>query len=236
MKSLIFFLFAIIFPLREVVDVQISIPTHQHDIFFNYSNDNFSQVIVYNKTPNEITAYIKNSNYFALNLDFRILPNASFIADLHPELRKNVRDLVDNCLMFKPYFLNISSFLEGHITYSDLNLPQDAVSVITFKKANCIGYANLVQVYLDAVGIKNRIVKGFYLKNSLERKKGSNGKLVPVPHRWLEIYLPNGMKFFYDPQHQRFSADYIAIREDVDFKAVKKFEVNLVKKSKKIVN
>lgn len=234
MKSLIFLLFAIIFPLREVVDVQISIPTHQHDIFFNYSNDNFSQVIVNNDTSNKITAHIKNSNYFSLNLNFRIIPNKTFIAHLHPELRKNIRDLVDNCLTFKPYFLNISSFLEGHIAYSDHDLPQDAISVITAKKANCIGYSNLVQVYLDAVGIKNRIVKGFYLKDLLE--KNSNSKLVPVPHRWLEIFLPNGMKFFYDPQHQRFSADYIAIRDEVDFKVIKKFEVNLVKKSKKIIN
>ncbi len=234
MKSLIFLLFAIIFPLREVVDVQISIPTHQHDIFFNYSNDNFSQVIVNNDTSNKITAHIKNSNYFALNLNFRIIPNQTFITGLPPELRKNVRDLVDNCLTFKPYFVNISSFLERHIVYSDLNLPQDAISVITAKKANCVGYSNLVQVYLDAVGIKNRIVKGFYLKDSLE--KNSNGKLVPVPHRWLEIFLPNGVKFFYDPQHQRFSADYIAVKDEVDFRVIKKFEVNLVKKSKKIIN
>jgi hypothetical protein len=60
--------------------------------------------------------------------------------------------------------------------------------------------------------------------------------MIPIPHRWVEIHLANGVKFFYDPQYQRFSANYIATKEDVDFKRVKKFKVYVIKKSKKIVN
>jgi transglutaminase-like putative cysteine protease len=231
MKILVLLFSVLVFPLREVVDVQLYIPTHQHDIFFNYANDNFSQVIS-QKGPQKIIAYIKADNYFSLNLDFKISPQETYISSLPPKLRENTLTLLEDCSTFKAYFTNISLFLQGNITYTEHPLNQDAESVVTAKKADCVGFANLVQVYLEAVGIKNRQVKGFYLKNS----PGASEVLVPVPHRWTEIFLPNGAKFFFDPQRQRFSAEYITIKDGVDFKEVKKFKVNLVKKSKKIVN
>jgi transglutaminase-like putative cysteine protease len=231
MKLLVLLFSVLVFPLKEVVDVQLYIPTHQHDIFLNYANDNFSQAISYNG-PQRITAHIKNANYFTLNLDFKLSPQETFISGLPQKLRENTQTLLEDCGTFKDYFSNISLYLQGNIRYTEQPPKQDAVSVITYKKADCVGFANLVQVYLDAVGIKNRLVKGFYLKNS----QSAGDLLVPVPHRWIEIILPNGAKFFFDPQRQQFSAEYIAIRDGVDFKEVKKFKVNLVKKSKKIVN
>lgn len=231
MKLLVLLFSVLVFPLREVVDVQLYIPTQQHDIFFNYANDNFSQVIS-NNGPQKITAYIKTANYFNLNLDFKLSPQETFISGLPPILRENTLTLLEDCSTFKDYFINITLYLQGNISYTEHPPKQDAAFVITAKKADCVGFANLVQVYLDAVGIKNRLVKGFYLRNS----PGVNEILVPVPHRWVEIFLPNGSKFFFDPQRQRFSAEYIAIKDGVDFKEVKKFKVNLVKKSKKIVN
>ncbi len=231
MKLLVLLFSVLVFPLREVVDVQLYIPTQQHDIFVNYSNDNFSQAISQND-PKKITAHIKNANYFALNLDFKLSPQETFISGLPLKLRENTLTLLDDCGTFKDYFTNISLFMQGNIRYTEHPAKQDAESVIIAKKTDCVGFANLVQVYLDAVGIKNRLVKGFYLTNS----QGAGELLVPVPHRWIEIILPNGAKFFFDPQRQRFSAEYIAIKDGVDFKEVKKFKVNLVKKSKKIVN
>ena len=233
MKSLILLLL-LLSPLREVVDVQLSIPTHQHEIFCNYSNDNFSQEVFYDRTRDEITAHIKNSNFLTLNLNFRIMPNNEFIACLSPELRETIFDLLDNCFNFDIYFDNISSFLKKHITYCDNNLPQDPASVIINKKANCKGYSNLVRVLLKAAGIKSKIVKGFYLTKDTKRNK--NNTLIPIPHRWVEIYLSNEIKFFYDPQYQRFSFNYLTTRNDINFKRVKKFKVNIIKKSKKIVN
>ena len=233
MKSLILLLL-FFSPLREVVDVQLSIPTHQHEIFCNYSNGNFSQEIFSNKTRDEITAHIQNSNFLELNLDFRIIPDNVFIAGLHPELRKAIFDLLDNCFNFKTYFENTSSFLGERIAYSDKNFPQDAASVIVNKKANCKGYSNLVRVLLRAAGIKSKIVKGFYLTKDTKIKK--NNTLIPIPHRWVEIYLSKEIKFFYDPQYQRFSFNYLTTRNDIDFKRVRRFKVNIIKKSKKIIN
>jgi transglutaminase-like putative cysteine protease len=109
-------------------------------------------------------------------------------------------------------------------------LPQDPASVLINKRANCIGYANVFSIFLNSANIKNRIVKGFYL----EKENGSS--LIPTPHRWVEIELLNGFKFFYDPQYNNFSANYIVVKDEVDFKRVKRFEVVLLKKSKEFVN
>ncbi|MCU0289830.1 MAG: transglutaminase-like domain-containing protein [Acidobacteria bacterium] len=231
MKILVLIFSLMVFPLKEVVDVQLLIPTHQHDIFFNYTNDNFSQQISADG-PQKIAAHIKNANYFDLDLDFKITPQESFISSLSPKIRENILILLDDCYIFKDYFTKISLYLQDNITYTEHPTTQEAAAVISAKKTDCVGFANLMQSYLEAVGIKNRMVKGFYLK----KNRPDSNVLVPIPHRWLEINLPNGAKFFFDPQRQHFSAEYIAIKDDVDFKAIKKFKVNLVKKSKKIVN
>lgn len=235
MKALLLFFF-LVFPLREVVDVQLDIPTQQYDIFYNYSNDNFSQEVFYNNLNKGITVYVKNSNFYALNLNFRVIPDKKFISLLHPELQEIVTDFIKESLSFEDYFRKVSLFLRNSIAYSELPLPQDPTSVVINKKAECKGYSNLAQALLDAVGIKNKVVKGFFLKNSDRTKKEEANILLPIPHRWVEISLPDGEKFFYDPQYQRFSANYLAVREDIDFTKVKKFKVNLVKKSKKIIN
>jgi transglutaminase-like putative cysteine protease len=217
-------------PLREVENVKLYFPTQQYDIFINYSNDNFSQELVYHLKNKNISAEIKCSNYLQLNLNFRVLPNHKFIARQSREIREVILDLFDDSQLMKNYMTNISFYLKGNIRYSRVNLPQDAAAVMINKKATCVGFSNLVKVFLDAAGIENRLVKGFYLK------KGKKNTMIPVPHRWVEIRLPNGIKFFYDPQYQRFSANYITTRDDVDFKKVRKFNVTVIKKSKIIIN
>jgi transglutaminase-like putative cysteine protease len=220
-------------PLREVENVKLSFPTQQQEIFIDYSNDNFSQELVYYSRGKNIRAEIKCSNYLQLDLHFRVVPGKEFIAKQFPELRAVILDLLDGSdgsLSMKNYMTNISFFLEGNIRYSEENLPQDAASVMINKKANCVGFSNLVKVFLDAGGIENRLIKGFYLK------EGKKNTLMPVPHRWVEIRLSDGIKFFYDPQYQRFSANYIITRDDVDFKTVRKFKVTMIHKSKIIID
>ncbi len=227
-----FLLFLLLFasPLLEVVNIEVSIPTQQHYIFNDYNNDNFSQK-VYNRSNGEITVHIENSNRFRLNLGFRIFPQSEIINPLDPEVKALVWELIANGKIFEDYFKRISSFLESTITYTDEDLPQDVMSVLVNKRANCIGYANIAGLLLDSVGIKNAITRGFYLK------EGEGGKrLTPIPHRWIEISLPNGKKFFYDPQYQNFSANYLAARKDINFNEINKFTVKVIKISKKIVS
>ena len=177
-----------------------------------------------------LTAEIKSSNYLHLNLNFRVLPNRKYISALNPKVQEVILGLFDDSQSLRNYLANVSYFLKKQIRYSEMNLSQDATSVILFKRAKCVGYANATKVFFDAAGIKSKVVKGFYLK------KGKRNTMIPIPHRWVEIHLANGVKFFYDPQYQRFSAYYIATKDDVDFKRVKKFNVYVIKKSKKIVN
>ena len=178
----------------------------------------------------EITAEIKCSNFFELYLDFMVVPNRKFIKRLDPSIKHLTMNLFKISNDFKSYLKNVSSYLKKNIKYTDENLPQDTVSVHFNKKANCVGYSNLVSVFLDSAGIKNRTLKGFYLKQE------KNNTLIPIPHRWVEIYLPNKLKFFYDPQYQNFSVNYIVVRENVNFKRVKKFRIKLITKSKKLIN
>lgn len=227
MKLLILLFFALS-PIREVENVKLSLPTQQHEIFINYSNNNFSQKLNYHNDM--LTAEINSSNYLNLNLNFRVLPDRKYISALNPKIQAVILDLFDDSQSLRNYLTNVSYFLKKQIRYSEMNLPQDATSVILFKRAKCVGYANATKVFFDAAGIKSKVVKGFYLK------KGKRNTMIPIPHQWVEIHLANGVKFFYDPQYQRFSAYYIATKDDVDFKRVKKFKVYVIKKSKKIVN
>jgi transglutaminase-like putative cysteine protease len=215
-------------PLRDVEYVKLTLPSPQQEIFVNYSNDNFSQRVTSGRGV--LGADIKSSNYLHLNLNFRVFPQTRFLNNLAPELREVVKGFFQDGQSLKSYLTNVSFFLRGYIRYSEEPLPQEPVAVILNQKANCVCFSNLIKVFLDAAGIENRQVKGFYLQ---EEKKNI---LLPVPHRWVEIVLPNGTKFFYDPQYQRFSAAYIVTRDDVDFKRVRKFKVTVIKKSKKIVN
>lgn len=221
-------LLSVISPIREVENVKLSLPTKQHEIFVNYSNNNFSQKLIYYNDM--LTAEIKCSNYLTLNLNFMVIPDNRYISGLNPKVQKVILDFFDDRHSLRNYLTNVSYFLKEQIRYSEMNLPQDATSVILYKRAKCVGYANTAKVFFDAAGIKSKVVKGFYLK------KEKKNIMIPIPHRWVEIHLANGEKFFYDPQYQRFSANYIATKDDVDFKRVKKFKVYVIKKSKKIVN
>jgi transglutaminase-like putative cysteine protease len=227
MKILVL-LFLVLSPLMEVDHVKLTFPTQQHEIFVNYANDNFSQKLIFH--DDMITADIKNSNYLDLDLNFRVYPQEKYIADLDPEVQELIADLFLHSKWLSHYLTNISYFLKANIRYTDLDLPQDATAVFINKRANCVGFANVMRVLLEAAGIKSKLIKGFYLE------KGKKNTFIPIPHRWVEIHLPNGLKFFYDPQHQRFSANYIITRSNVDFKRVKRFNVYLLKHSKKVIN
>ncbi|MFC2155833.1 transglutaminase domain-containing protein [Acidobacteriota bacterium] len=225
-----FLLLLFIIPLREVESIKLSFPAQvqRHDIFLNYDNDNFSQKFYMNE--NRLTADIKSINFVHLNLNFRIFLDKKRLAKLDPETKEIVLNLFDNSITLDHYFKKISPFLEKNIKYTEERLPQDEISVLINRKANCIGFSNLAGFFLDCAGVKNRFVKGFYLM----KEKGR--VLVPIPHKWIEIQLSRGVHFFYDPQRQKFSANYIVTRDDVDFKKIRKFKALLIKKSKKVLN
>ena len=52
-------LLLVLSPIMEVENIRLTFPTQQHEIFVNYTNDNFSQILAYH--DDMITADIKNS-------------------------------------------------------------------------------------------------------------------------------------------------------------------------------
>lgn len=225
MKILIVLLF-LLSPLKKVENVQLYFLSDQNEIFLNYSNGNFSQRVFPKK--DRIIAETKNLNFLDIDLNFRIILDSTYINGLDIRLKDLVLDLFDYNL--DNYMKNISGFLNKSIRYSDNGFPQDALSVLINKKANCIGFSNLVVELLYSVGIESRFIKGFHLENKRDRV------MIPIPHRWIEILLSNGFKYFYDPQYQNFSSGYIIVKNNVDFSKVKKFKVHLLKKSSEIIN
>ena len=91
-------------------------------------------------------------------------------------------------------------------------------------------------MFLDAAGIRNRIVRGFYLKRKKDPEKAATKILIPIPHRWIEICLSDRVKIFYDPQYQDFSANYLTTRVDINFSEISKFTAKVIKISKGIIN
>ncbi len=120
-------------------------------------------------------------------------------------------------------------FLKNRIEYTEAELPQEAEAVLAQRKAHCIGFANVAQALLACVGIASRPVNGFYLREA-------DGRVEPVPHRWLEIDLPGERRVFYDPQYQDFSSRYLVTNLGFPLDRIERFAGVVVRKNKKILD
>ena len=214
-------------PLRQVEYSYLQFSTPQRDIFPDYRNDNFQQKISWKR---DLVSVVSQSlNFYQLDLNFRVVVDEDYLQRQPREIREAVKLLSGDCISLRDYVDNISGFLKSEVNYDDNGALQDAVSVLTRKTANCVGYSNLVHEFFKCVGINNQFVKGFYLKSS------EGDLLIPIPHKWVEVRLTNGYTFFYDPQHQSFTSGYILVEENVDFKQIRRFLVRLVKKEVKMI-
>ena len=225
--QVIFLLLLLMSPLKQVELLNIQISTDQQTIFSNYSNDNFKQTL--NINNNIIKIKTESLNYLHLNLNFRVTPDDIYISSLSEDLQITIRSLVERSYTLKDYMINISSFLKKNITYSEEKIPQTPETVIINKRAHCVGFSELTRALLRGIGIYTHFSQGFYLKKI-------DGDIIPIPHRWIEIELANGYLYFYDPQYQKFSSNYVVVNNSVIFTKIKKFKIKLIDYSKKIVN
>ncbi len=211
-------------PLQKGASLKISLPAQQKSIFSNYSNENFSQKVVYKN--NKVIIDLKGINYYNFGDNYWIKKDKEFIKKLDNRLIKAINYIYAESPTLDIFFSKMSIFIKDRIKYSEAELSQEPLSVITLSKANCIGYSNLVSLFLNAISIKNKFVKGFFLKTD------NNEVCEPIPHRWIEIYLKNGVIFFFDPQYQNFSSHYIVVQEQTDFTQIRKFNIQIIKKIK----
>ncbi len=228
MHILLGFLFLMVpGPLKQVEQMNIQIHTDQQAIFREYSNDNFSQTL--RVANNRIEIKTQSTDYLQLELNFRVVPDERYISKLSPELKKALATILKGSYTLKDYMVNISHFLRHNIRYSENKHSQDPQTVIENKRAHCVGFSNITRVFLKGIGVDARFTQGFYLKKQ-------NGRVVPIPHKWIEIELANGFLYFYDPQYQKFSSNYVLVDDSVIFTKIKRFNIELIDYSKKIMN
>jgi len=224
--KLLLILFLTVSPLRQINDFIIKIDLKNNGIFENYSNMNFKQNII--NHDNYFIIKIENTNFYSLNLNYKIKLNHEWLKNANQKLKELAIKIYNKSTYLKDYFDYLSLYLKD-IEYTENDLPQDANSVIVNNKAHCIGYSNLASELLNAISIKNRFIRGFYLK------KINNDTFKPIPHRWLEIIFDNNEKFFYDPQYQGFSYNYLVINKNKNFNKIKVFNTKVIKIKKKMI-
>ncbi len=228
MKTLLVFLM-ILFPSKHIDHISIEFISEQPSIFHNYANDNFLQTVTL-QSGNIVKLSIKNFGYIDIDLNFRISLDKDYVKKLSNEERKTVEALFHNTISLKSYLQNISWYVKDNISYKENSIFKRPEEVLIHKEANCIGYSALVREMLNSIGINSKYVKGFFLKKKDEKD------FIPVPHRWLEISLPSGESFFYDPQYQGFTANYIVMDGNISFTEIKKFLIHLIERKKKFIN
>ena len=214
-------------PLRQESSLEVVVACRTPEIFSNYSNTNFKQEIKGHRDG--LSVKIKSVTLDFKNLNHALIQADTYVTGQDPSVRAVFSQLRQDAISIGDYLQNISRFLKNSITYSEADLPQDAAAVLLNRRAHCIGYANVAQTLLACTGIDSRQVNGFYLRDS-------GGLIEPVPHRWLEIFLPGERRVFYDPQYQDFSSRYLLTNPSVVFNRVERFKGVVVRKNKKILD
>lgn len=226
MKALLLFFYAWA-SLSQESSLELFVACRAPEVFSDYRNTNFKQEVF--AAPGGLNVKIKSRSLSLRNLNHRIGAMESYLAVQAPEIRLAFDQVRQQALSLADYLRNISMFLTNRIEYTEAELPQEAAAVLAQKKGHCIGYANVAQALLACVGIASRPVNGFFL-----REQG--GRVEPVPHRWLEIFLPGERRVFYDPQYQDFSSRYLVTNLGVSLENIERFAGVVVRKNKKILD
>ncbi len=208
-------LLAVLPALRQVDYARFELDSLPQAVLTRYRNDNFLQRLdVVSGVPQAST---RSLNFLQLDLNFRV----AFVpgAGIDPAVRRMADQFLESSLTLKQYLMRVRDYLHSNIRYSAAAGDQSPAAVLKRGSADCVGLTRLVSGWLDAVGVSHREISGFYFR------RDDAGLWQPQPHRWLEIRLPDGFAFFFDPQHRMFSPHYLVVRPGVDFRRVRRFRV-----------
>jgi transglutaminase-like putative cysteine protease len=214
-------------PLRQETNLEVFVTCRTPEIFRDYRNYNFKQEI--RPVNDGLKVRLKSRTLNLQNLNHVIRTDERYLSAQGPGIGRVFGQVSKNALSVAEYLNNISLFIKNQIEYTEADLPQEVEAVLGQRKAHCIGFANIAQTLLACVGISSRPVNGFYLREK-------EGRVEPVPHRWLEIDLPGSRQVFYDPQYQDFSSRYLVINVGLSLERIERFAGVIIKKSKKIVD
>lgn len=226
MKALLLFFFAWA-SLSQESSLEVFVACRAPEIFSDFRNSNFKQEVV--AVSGGLNVKIKSRSLSLRNLNHRVRTDEKYLAAQGQEVRLAFDEVRRQALSLADYLRHISVFLNNRIEYTEADLPQEAAAVLAQKRGHCIGFANVAQSLLACVGIASRPVNGFFLRE-LE------GRVEPIPHRWLEIVLPGERRVFYDPQYQDFSSRYLVTNLGVPLERIERFAGVVVSKTKKILD
>lgn len=221
MKALLLLL-TLLLPLRQEVELDLLIPQEAAALFTDYANANFRQQVEHTPAGNRIR--VRGHTHFRLELRTPLRPDPWVLARQPREVQAVARRLLARCVDLGSFLDEMRSFLHRTIAYSDKPLPQDPASVMRNRRAHCVGFANLTLALLRTAGVNCRPVRGFYLSQE------EGGRIAPTSHRWLEIEVRPGVRFFFDPQYQNFSSRYLLLAGDTPFERIERFSLRLLDK------
>lgn len=213
--------------LSQESSFEVFVACRAPEVFSDYRNTNFKQEI--RPVSGGLNVKIKSRSLSLRNLNHRVAADEGYLSAQGPEVRSAFGQVRLQALSLADYLRNISIFMKNRIEYTEGDLPQEAAAVLAQKKGHCIGFANVAQALLACVGIASRPVNGFFLREH-------DGRVEPVPHRWLEIHLPGERRVFYDPQYQEFSSRYLVTNLGVSLERIERFAGTVVRKNKKILD
>ena len=226
MKALLLFLLAWS-PLSQESRLEVFVTCRAPELFSDFGNDNFRQVV--HAVPGGLRVDLKSRTLRLRGLNHRFAVDAAALAAQPEAVRQACAQAGQGALSLSDYLRGISLFLRNRVAYDEADLPQGAAEVLAQGKGHCIGYANVAQALLACVGVASRPVNGFFLREA-------HGRVEPVPHRWLEVFLPSGQRIFFDPQYQDFSSRYLVANAGFPPESVERFEGVVVSRSKKILD
>jgi len=219
-------LLAVLPALRQVEYAHIELDAFPQEVLIHYRNANFLQLV--ESRSGALAARTRSLNFLQLDLTYRL--DLEPEADLDPGVRSLALQFLEPSVSLKQYLMRIRDYMHSNIRYSPDAADQSPAAVLERKSADCVGMTRLVSAWLDAVGVAHGSISGFYFQ------RDNQGEWRPQPHRWLEIRLPDGFSFFFDPQHRMFSPRYLVVRPGVDFRRVRRFQVVRINLKSKLEN
>ena len=206
-----------------------SSPAATPEIFSDYRNTNFKQEIV--GGAGGLNVKIKSRSLSLRNLNHRVGDRRALSgrpgAGSPPRFR---RRCASNALSLADYLRNISIFLNNRIAYTEADLPQEAAAVLA---QNARAIASALPMSPSRCWPASASPAA---RSTASILREQDGRVEPVPHRWLEIDLPGERRVFYDPQYQDFSSRYLVTNLGVPFERIERFAGVVVRKSKKILD
>jgi transglutaminase-like putative cysteine protease len=214
-------------PLSQESRLEVFVTCRAPGLFSDFRNDNFRQAV--HAAPGGLRLDLRSRTLRLRGLNHRFALDAAALASQPEAVRRACAQAGQGALSLSDYLRGISLFLRNRVAYDEAELPQGAAEVLAQGKGHCIGYANVAQALLSCVGVASRQVNGFFLREA-------RGRIEPVPHRWLEVFLPGGRRIFFDPQYQDFSSRYLVANSGFSPETIERFEGVVVSQSKKILD